>query len=144
MKKLVLGVLIGLMCGGGAIAIADTAGNFSSKGNSEIKGNVESYIEEVYGLDWANTLYRVKGEEWDDILEDELEGKFGKKYEEIIEDIIDAKEKVAGLDDIDDNKYEDELDEIDDSDDDDRDDYEHEDIDDEHDDLEDIDDRDDK
>ena len=64
-------------------------------------------------------IYQLKnGANWDDILESELEKQYGQKYDDIIEDIIDAKEHEAGLDldhndDHDDNDH-DEFNDIDD------------------------------
>ena len=70
------------------------------------RAEIQKYIVNKYGSDWANTLYKNNGKNWDDKLEAELKNKFGYKYEDMIEDIIDAKENASGLD-YDDDRYDD-------------------------------------
>ena len=104
MKKLVTGLTIAaVVCGGSTIALASKAKSMNeSNNNKNIRTEIENYIVNKYGNDWANSLYNKNGEDWDDILDRELENKFGHKYDDIIENLIDNKEHASGLDDIDD------------------------------------------
>lgn len=141
MKKLMIGLVLTAICGGvGATAWAATNDNdintktvnvqpVNSNTINNMKSEIESYINDTYGSNWAIDLYEKNGEEWDDILENELENKFGHYYEDIIDNIIDAKEIQSGLDIDNDDIYDD----IDDQDD----------IYDDHDDIDDINDTDD-
>ena len=112
MKKLIIGLVLAAVCGGvGITAWAKTSnGKLTTKtigvqpANNNIKSEIENYLNNKYGSDWAINLYNKNGEKWDDILENELETQFGNIYEDIIDHIIDAKESHSGLDiDIDHN-----------------------------------------
>lgn len=72
-----------------------TVGNITST-------DIEQYIVSKYGENWASDLYAKNGYMWDDILENELEMHFGKKYDELIDNVVDTKEYELGLDDYDD------------------------------------------
>ncbi|WP_195988453.1 hypothetical protein [Clostridium sp. D53t1_180928_C8] len=141
MKKLMIGLVLTAICGGvGATAWATTNnGEINTKSvnvqpvNNNMKSEVENYINNTYGSNWAIDLYEKNGKEWDDILENELETKFGHNYEDIIDNIIDAKEFESGLD-IDNDDLYDDQDDIDDI---------YDDIDDIYDDIDDINDNDD-
>ena len=75
-------------------------------------------IESKCGTNWANDLFAKNGEEWDEILENELENQYGQKYDDVIENIIDLKEHEAGLDlDYDDYDDFDDINDFDDIDD---------------------------
>lgn len=128
MKKLMIGLVIAAVCGGvGATAWATTNNDgVNTKAvnvqpvNNNIKLEIENYLNNKYGSNWATDLYEKNGEEWDDILENELENQFGHNYENIIDDIIDAKEIQSGLDtddDISDNDKHDDYDDNNDNDD---------------------------
>ena len=68
-----------------------TVGNITST-------DIEQYIVSKYGENWASDLAAKNGSNWDDILENELDKQYGIKYDDIIEDIIEAKEYELGLD----------------------------------------------
>lgn len=118
MKKLMIGLVLTAICGGvGAIAWATTNNGEINRNsvnvqlvNNNIKSEIENYINNTYGSNWAIDLYEKNGEEWDDILENELENKFGHNYEDIIDNIIDAKEFESGLDIDNDDLYDDQDD----------------------------------
>lgn len=123
MKKLMIGLVIVAVCGVGVTTWATTnngefnndkkvvnvspVNNNSNTDSKEIKTEIESYITDKYGSNWAVDLYAKYGEQWDDILEDELELKFGQKNDDIIDDIIETKEREAGLDKDLDHMYDD-------------------------------------
>ncbi|MFC3904477.1 hypothetical protein [Clostridium disporicum] len=150
MKKLMIGLVLTAICAGvGATAWATTNNGEINRNsvnvqpvNNNIKSEIENYINNTYGSNWAIDLYEKNGEEWDDILENELENKFGHNYEDIIDNIIDAKEFESGLDIDNDDLYDDQ----DDNDDiyDDQDDINDIDDNDDQDDINDIDDNDDQ
>ena len=118
MKKLMIGLVLTAICGGvGATAWATTNNGEINRNsvnvqpvNNNIKSEIEKYINNTYGTNWAIDLYEKNGEEWDDILENELENKFGHNYEDIIDNIIDAKEFESGLDIDNDDLYDDQDD----------------------------------
>ncbi len=118
MKKLMIGLVLTAICGGvGATAWATTNNGEINRNsvnvqpvNNNIKSEIENYINNTYGSNWAIDLYEKNGEEWDDILENELENKFGHNYEDIIDNIIDAKEFESGLDIDNDDLYDDQDD----------------------------------
>ena len=118
MKKLMIGLVLTAICGGvGATAWATTNNGEINRNsvnvqpvNNNIKSEIENYINNTYGSNWAIDLYEKNGEEWDDILENELENKFGHNYEDIIDHIIDAKEFESGLDIDNDDLYDDQDD----------------------------------
>lgn len=119
MKKLMIGLVLTAICGGvGATAWATTNNNAVNVQpvNNNIKSEIENYVNNTYGSNWAIDLYEKNGSEWDDILENELENKFGHSYEDIIDNIIDAKEFESGLD-VDNDDIYDDQDDIDDIDD---------------------------
>lgn len=139
MKKLMIGLVLTAICTGvGATVWATTSnGEINTKSvnvqpiNNDIKSEIENYLNNTYGSNWAVDLYEKNGEKWDDILENELKSKFGYNYEDIIDNIIDVKEFESGLDINNDDIYDDQND-IDDIYDD------HDDIDDIYDDQDDI------
>lgn len=118
MKKLMIGLVLTAICGGvGATAWATTNNGEINRNsvnvqpvNNNIKSEIENYINNTYGSNWAIDLYEKNGEEWDDILENELENKFGHNYEDIIDNIIDAKEFESGLDIDNDDMFDDQDD----------------------------------
>ena len=118
MKKLMIGLVLTAICAGvGATAWATTNNGEINRNsvnvqpvNNNIKSEIENYINNTYGSNWAIDLYEKNGEEWDDILENELENKFGHNYEDIIDNIIDAKEFESGLDIDNDDLYDDQDD----------------------------------
>ena len=118
MKKLMIGLVLTAICGGvGATAWATTNNGEINRNsvnvqpvNNNIKSEIENYINNTYGSNWAIDLYEKNGEEWDEILENELENKFGHNYEDIIDNIIDAKEFESGLDIDNDDLYDDQDD----------------------------------
>lgn len=118
MKKLMIGLVLTAICGGvGATAWATTNNGEINRNsvnvqpvNNNIKSEIENYINNTYGSNWAIDLYEKNGEKWDDILENELENKFGHNYEDIIDNIIDAKEFESGLDIDNDDLYDDQDD----------------------------------
>lgn len=115
MKKLMIGLVLTAICGGvGATAWATTNNGEINRNsvnvqpvNNNIKSEIENYINNTYSSNWAIDLYEKNGEEWDEILENELENKFGHNYEDIIDNIIDAKEFESGLDIDNDDLYDD-------------------------------------
>ena len=118
MKKLMIGLVLTAICGGvGATAWATTNNGEINRNsvnvqpvNNNIKSEIENYINNTYGSNWAIDLYEKNGEEWDEILENELENKFGHNYEDIIDNIIDTKEFESGLDIDNDDLYDDQDD----------------------------------
>lgn len=62
------------------------------------RDEIEKAIVAKYGSNWATDLAAKNGSNWDDILENELDKQYGIKYDDIIEDIIEAKEYELGLD----------------------------------------------
>ena len=118
MKKLMIGLVLTAICGGvGATAWATTNNGEINRNsvnvqpvNNNIKSEIENYINNTYGSNWAIDLYEKNGEEWDEILENELENKFGHNYEDIIDNIIVSKEFESGLDIDNDDLYDDQDD----------------------------------
>ena len=115
MKKLVIGLVLATVCGVGVTAWATTNNSgvntksvnvkpVNNTAVNDIKSEIENYLNNKYGTNWASNLYTKNSEEWDDILENELENQYGHNYEDIIDNIIDAKELESGLD-IDDDDY---------------------------------------
>ena len=64
MKKLVTGLTIAaVVCGGSTIALASKAKSMNeSNNNKNIRTEIENYIVNKYGNDWANSLYNKNGQ----------------------------------------------------------------------------------
>ena len=114
-NKILAGLVVAGVCGAGLTAMASSNDGGTNKtvevkpvntttetsiytGENVTTSEIESYIVNKYGSNWAADLLEKNGDEWDDILENELEKQYGEKSDDIIEDIIDAKEYESGLD----------------------------------------------
>lgn len=66
MKKLVTGLTIAaVVCGGSTIALASKVKSMNeSNNNKNIRTEIENYIVNKYGNDWANSLYNKNGEKY--------------------------------------------------------------------------------
>lgn len=84
-----------------------SSGNISTSNLENVNvSEIESYITNKYGSNWAKDLSIKNGHEWNDILEDELEAYFGHKYEDLIDNIIEREEsKLYSYDIEDDYNY---------------------------------------
>ena len=121
MNKILVGLVVAGICGAGLTAMASSNDGGVNK-TVEVKpvnvaetskytgGNVsiseiENYIVNKYGSNWATDLLAKNSEGWDEILENELEAYFGIKYDDLIDYVIERKENELGIDDIDDYDY---------------------------------------
>ncbi len=121
MNKILAGLVVAGICGAGLTAMASSNDGGVNK-TVEVKpvnvaetskytgGNVsiseiENYIVNKYGSNWATDLLAKNSEGWDEILENELEAYFGIKYDDLIDYVIERKENELGIDDIDDYDY---------------------------------------
>lgn len=120
MNKILAGLVVAGVCGAGLTAMASSNDGIMNK-TVEVKpvnttvesskyagGNVntseiENYIVNKYGANWALDLSAKNGDEWDDLLENELESYFGEKYDDLIDNVIEKKEHDLGIDDLDDD-----------------------------------------
>lgn len=120
MNKILAGLVVAGVCGAGLTAMASSNDGRMNKtvevkpvnvttetskytGGSVSTSEIENYIVNKYGVNWASDLYAKNGNEWDDILEDELEAYFGVAYDELIDNVIEMKEIELGIDDLDDD-----------------------------------------
>ncbi|SCK02315.1 Uncharacterised protein [uncultured Clostridium sp.] len=118
MNKILAGLVVAGVCGAGLTAMASSNDGGVNK-TVEVKpvnvaetskytgGNVsiseiENYMVNKYGSNWAADLSAKNGDEWDDMLEDELEVYFGEKYDDLIDDVIERMEDKLDIDDFDD------------------------------------------
>ena len=112
MKKLMIGLVLTAICGGvGATAWATTNNGEINRNsvnvqpvNNNIKSEIENYINNTYGSNWAIDLYEKNGEEWDEILEDDNDDMFDDQDD--INDIDDNDDQHDN-DDINDTHYDD-------------------------------------
>ena len=107
MNKILAGLVVAGICGAGLTAMASSNDGGVNK-TVEVKpvnvaetskytgGNVsiseiENYIVNKYGSNWATDLLAKNSEGWDEILENELEAYFGIKYDDLIDYVIERK-----------------------------------------------------
>lgn len=120
-NKILAGLLVAGVCGAGLTVMASSNDGSNNRKPIEVKpqngvsetsnynggavtvSEIEKYIVSKYGENWATDLSVKNGNDWDDILEDELEMYFGEKYDDLIEAVVNAKEHELGLDDLDDH-----------------------------------------
>ena len=122
MNKILVGLVVAGVCGAGLTAMASSNDggvnktvevkpvNVTTETSKYTGGNVstseiENYIVNKYGSNWATDLSAKNGDKWDDILEDELEVYFGEKYDDLIDSLIERKENELDIDDLDHDDY---------------------------------------
>lgn len=121
-NKILAGLVVAGVCGAGLTAMASSNDGGTNKtvevkpvntttetsiytGENVTTSEIESYIVNKYGSNWAADLLEKNGDEWDDILENELEAYFGYKYDNLIDDVIEIKENELDIDDLYDDDY---------------------------------------
>lgn len=116
MKKMIMGLVVFGVIGGGA-TMAVNASDYVPNNKCELCNlEMEGYLEEKYGENWAKDLAEKYGDDIDDIIEEELEEKFGDDFDECdkcddkIEEFIESKLGIEDIDDLSDLDEEDEDD----------------------------------
>lgn len=120
MNKILAGLVLAGVCGVGLTAMASSNDGSINKtvevkpvntntskytGGNVTTSEIENYVVNKYGANWATDLLAKNSEGWDEILENELEAYFGIKYDYLIDYVIERKENELGSDDIDDYDY---------------------------------------